>query len=139
MNGIVSTSGQYWLLNTLASKINTDGGLYVGLMSNAMTPSKSFQTPSGIVELDGDSTICSGYERQLSSTWTVVSGSMPYIKGSDVTFTVGSGVWSDVYGYFITLDTTYSGVLWSELFPPDKGGLVASGNPIILSPIYYQY
>jgi hypothetical protein len=137
MNGIISTSGQYWLLNAISTKINSNGGVYVGLMTNTVTPTRGSQTPSGLVELS--STTCAGYSRKLCSGWLPVSGSDPCLLGSGVTFTVTSGSWANVYGYFVSYNNTNSGVLWSELLPPDKAGVIASGNPIIISPRYYQY
>ena len=137
MNGLLSNSGQIWILDAIRTKINSIGGLYVGLMTNTVSPNRDDQTPTGIFELS--SVNCSGYSRQLCSTWTYVSGVSPYLIGSGVTFTIASGSWSNVYGYFISSNNTNSGVLWTELLPADKCGVVASGNPIILSPMYYQY
>jgi hypothetical protein len=137
MNGIISTSGQYWLLSAIQTKIEGNGGVYVGLATNTVVPTRSYQTPSGLTELS--STTCSGYSRKLCSNWVVVSGTDPHLFGSEVTFTVASGSWANVYSYFVSYNNTNSGVLWSELLPPDKAGVIASGNPIRLSPRYYQY
>jgi hypothetical protein len=137
MNGIISTSGQYWILDAIKTKIDSNSGLYVGLMSNTTTSNRSYQTPSGLIELSNST--CSGYSRQLCSNWTISSGTDPYLIGSGVTFTISLGSWPNVYGYFVSYNNSNSGVLWSELLPSDKAGVIASGNPIIISPIYYQY
>lgn len=137
MDALLSLSGQVWILDALRTKINSNGGLYLGLMTNTVPPGRSDQTPSGIIELS--STTCSGYSRQLCSTWNYISGVEPYLIGSGVTFTIASGSWSNVYGYFASYNNTNSGILWSELLPPESAGTIASGNPIILTPRYYQY
>ena len=137
MNGITSTSGQYWILDALSTNINSNGGVYIGLMTNTVTPNRNSQTPSGIIELS--SINCSGYSRKICSGWLPITSDDPHLLGSGVTFTIASGSWSNVYGYFVSYNNTNSGVLWSELFPPDKAGVIASGNPIIISPRYYLY
>lgn len=136
-NGIMSFSGQNWILDTMISGIASLGGVYVGLMTNNVPPERTYQTTSGIVELS--SATCSGYSRILCSGFTRVSNNGdPYIRGSGVTFTIMSGSWANVYGYFVAKDLNNT-ILWSEVLPPDKGGLIASGNPIIITPLYYQY
>lgn len=137
MNGILSISGQEWILKSISDKINTNGGVYIGLMSNYITPKTTYQTPSEIIELN--SITCSGYSRINCSGWTYVSTPTPHLVGSGLHFAIASGSWSNVYGYFVSYNNTNSGVLWSELFPPDKGGLISSGNYLILTPVYYQY
>lgn len=137
MNGILSVSGQSWVLDAMLIKIVAAGGLYVGLMTNSVPLNREDQTPSGILELSD--TTCSGYSRQLCSNWTHISGVDPYLIGSGVTFTVASGDWKDVYGYFVSSTNTNSGVLWTELIPHSYGSIIPSGNPIIISPIYRQY
>jgi len=136
-NGSLSFSGQSFILDSIAEKINGLGGLYVGLMTNNVPLLRTDQTPSGIVELS--STTCSGYARVLTNSFTAVYDSdAPYIKGSSVTFTIASGSWNNVYGYFVSKDLNNT-ILWSEVLPSDKCGLIPSGNPIIITPLYYQY
>ena len=139
MNGILSVSGQEWILKSISDKINSNGGVYVGLMSNYIVPDKTYQTPSGCGIEELNSLTCSGYHRINCSGWTYVSTPSPHLEGSGLPFTIISGVWNNVYGYFISNNNASSGVLWSELFPHDKGGVIASGNNLILKPMYYQY
>jgi hypothetical protein len=139
MNGILSVSGQEWILRAISDKINTNGGVYVGLMSNYVTPDRTYQTPSGTGIEELDSAVCSGYARILCSGWTYVSSPTPHLRGSGLPFNISSGSWQNVYGYFVSYNNANSGVLWSELLPPDKGGVISSGNNLLLTPIYYQY
>ncbi|MCK9428869.1 MAG: hypothetical protein M0R17_02510 [Candidatus Omnitrophica bacterium] len=137
MNPILSTSGQCWILDAIKTKIDTISGVYVGLMTNYLPSERSYQTPFYINELSYITN--SGYSRQVSNTWSVISGSNPYLLGSTVTFTISSGSWSNVYGYFVSSTNLNYSVLWSELFPYDKGSVVASGNNILITPKFYQY
>lgn len=139
MNGILSVSGQEFILRAISTKIDSIGGVYVGLMSNYITPERTYQTPSGAGISELSSTTCSGYARIRCSGWTYVASPTPHLRGSGLHFTIASGSWSDVYGYFVSNNNANSGVLWSELLPPDKGGLISSGNYLILTPRYYQY
>lgn len=136
MNSIISYSGQHFILDSIVNSINNNSGLYVGLMTNKVPSERSYQTNNGITELS--SVNCSGYSRALCSGFIKYGTTNPYIQGSGVYFTIASGSWSNVYGYFVTKDTGNS-VLWSELFPPDKAGVIPSGEPIIITPIYRQY
>ena len=139
MNGMLSQSGQYWILNAISTKINSNGGVYIGLMSNTNVPNSTDQTPSGAGIIELNSTTCAGYSRVKCSGWNTITSPVAHLQGPEAVFTISSGSWENVYGYFVSFNNANSGVLWSELFPPDKGGLVASGNPIIVTPIYYQY
>jgi hypothetical protein len=139
-SGILVASGQVWVLDAIQTKVAA--GLYVGLMSNTSQPSETSQLPyaSGLTEITdslGGPVACSGYERKLSSSWTVVSGLSPYLIGSSVTF-VPSGAWPDVYGYFVSTTLTGYNALWIETFPPDQGGTMPSGVSIVITPRYYQ-
>lgn len=136
MNGIILTSGQYFILNSINDKITSFGGLYVGLMTNQVSPERTYQTPSGIIELS--SVTCSGYSRQLCASWTVGANPDPYIIGSGVTFTIMSGSWNNINGYFISESQTGNDCIWCENFPIDRN-VVSSGNPILIYPRYYQY
>lgn len=136
MNNTISYSGIHFILDSMVTSINLNSGLYVGLMKNKVPSYRSYQTPTDIVELSPVD--CSGYSRVKCSGFIKYGTTDPYIQGSGVYFTIASGSWSDVYGYFVTKDTGNS-VLWSELFPPDKAGVIPSGEPIIITPIYRQY
>jgi hypothetical protein len=137
MAGILLVSGQVWALNQMRTKILSLGGLYVGLMTNAIVPAETAQVCSGITELIDPS--CSGYYRHLSIDWIVNSGVDPCISGDPVTFTT-SGDWENVNGYFVS-DSNTTGVanaLWTETFPIEKQGLWLSGEQMIITPIYEQ-
>lgn len=137
MAGILLVSGQVWALDRMRTKILSLGGLYIGLMTNAIVPTETAQICSGITELIDPP--CSGYYRHLSSTWTVNSGVDPNISGTPVTFTT-SGDWESVNGYFVSASNTtgVANVLWAETFPIEKQGLWLSGEQMIITPIYEQ-
>jgi hypothetical protein len=139
MNGTLSVSGQEFILKAISDKINSNGGVYVGLMTNYITPLNTYQTPSGAGIKELDSNTCAGYHRILCENWTYVATPTPHLTGSGLPFVIEEGSWNDVYGYFVSYNNASSGVLWSELLPPDKGGVITSGNYLILTPRYYQY
>lgn len=138
MAGILLVSGQAWVIDQMKAGIDTLGGLYVGLMTNPLTPNEEEQVGSGIVEFN-DSSVGSGYNRELCQTWVVVSGVDPYLSGETVTFLV-SGVWEDVRGYFVATGATsgVGDVLWAEPLPVEKQGDKVNGSKIYITPLYEQ-
>jgi len=141
-NGILVCSGQNWIIDSIKTKIDTDGGLYVGLMSNIVQTTVEAQLPysSGIIEITDSSDgpeICSGYSRQLCVNWIKTGGVDPYLIGDTVTFEV-SGTWLNVYGYFVSKTLTGNDVLWTETFPSDVEEIKYNGDQILITPKYQQ-
>lgn len=138
-SGVLINDGQQWIIDRIANYVNgttdinpaePDGtGLYVGLMTNYNTPTPySAQLPTNIVEVSGGL-----YARQLSTNWTIVSGTDPYMQGDQVTFNV-SGTWENVYGYFVSETSGGNDALWTELFPAIYGGDKLEGDTILITP-----
>ena len=137
MAGILIASGQSWIIDVMNSGITSLGGLYVGLMTNATTPSEGSQIGDGIDELD-PTPAGSGYSRQLSAApWGTTQGIDPTLSGSVVTFVV-SGTWADANGYFVSLSESDPNALWAEVFSVDKQGDKFHGDRIQIVPIYEQ-
>lgn len=137
MAGILLASGQNWVIDAMATAISGLGGLYVGLMTNATTPSEGSQIGAGITELS-PAPAGSGYTRLLSaSPWSTTGGIDPTISGTLVQFTV-SGTWASVNGYFVSLDSSGNNALWAEVFSVDKQGTKYNGDRVYITPIYEQ-
>lgn len=136
MAGVLLQSGQVWVVDQMKAKIDSLGGLYVGLMTNSVTPNETNQIGNGINELD-PTPGGGGYSRQFVSTWTVNSGVDPTLSGSAATFEV-EGVWENTNGYFVSITANGSDALWAEVFPVEKQGDKHSGDRIIIIPIYEQ-
>jgi hypothetical protein len=136
MAGILLQSGQAWVGTLINRQIISNGGLYIGLMTNTSIPSETGQLPTQIVELS-PAPACSGYTRQLCTPFTYYSGIDPYLQGTETTFLV-TGDWNSVYGYFVSLDNTGNSALWAELFPVGKRGDKHDGDEIKVTPIYEQ-
>ena len=142
-NGILVASGQNWIIDGIKTKIDSIGGLYVGLLSNSAQTSEIAQLPyaSGITEINDSANgpvICSGYSRLLSTNWIKTGGVNPYLTGDTVTFTVASGTWSNVYGYFVSETISGNDALWTEVFPLNIGGIKYINELIFITPKYEQ-
>lgn len=142
MSGILLNSGQYFVINSILTKINEISGLYVGLVSNTSNTTNISQLPysGGLVEItnsiDGE-VLCSGYSRQISSSWTLYSGINPYLLGNSVTFNA-SGTWNNVYGYFVSETATGYNALFMETFPCGISSVIESGQSVVITPKYTQ-
>lgn len=142
-SGILIASGQNWIIDAILTKINDISGLYVGLMSNSTQTDETANLPyaSGVTEITDSelgAVVCSGYSRQLCSGWIKTAGTNPYLTGDTVTFSVASGSWANVYGYFVSETITGYDALWTQLFPVIYGGTNYSGDTILVTPKYEQ-
>lgn len=128
-SGVVVASGQNFIIDRVNSYLNSSG-VYVGLMTNSTTPLETYQIGNGLTEVSG-----SGYERQSCSSWTKYNdgGVDPYIQGDTVTFSP-SGLWQNGNGYFVSLTSTGSDVLWAQVFPATHQKDYNTGDSILVTP-----
>ena len=109
MSGILLTSGQVDILNVYFLNTAVRSTLYLGLMTNTTNPTVGQQLGTGITEVSG-----TGYNRislTRNTDWSILSDT---ITAAQKTFTVGSGGWSAVNGYFVALSSGGTDAVMAE-------------------------
>jgi len=131
MAGIFLDNGQVQALQIWLNGSTSDV-MYLGLMTEGQLNSDNVTTTalqigSGITEITG-----TGYTRQeIAQTWTIAT---PTATGTQESFTVGAGGWSDVRGYFICQTLNGNDAVWCESFPEGNQGDKAATAILTVTP-----
>ena len=133
MSGILLTSGQVDILNVYFLNTAVRTTLYLGLMTNTTNPTVGQQLGSGITEVSG-----TGYNRitlTRNTDWSILSDT---ITAAQKTFTVGSGGWSAVNGYFVALSSGGADAVMAEAFEAQRQGDKLEGDIVKVTVNYQQ-
>lgn len=137
MSGIITDDGSNHFVSILF-KATSVQDYYLGLMIEGSLISDNITTTalqigSGITEISG-----TGYTRQALSRGTDWTISGRTATCSQKTFTVGSGGWSDVKGYFITETLNGSDAIVCESLPSAQQGDRSENDVVKITPSYAQ-
>ena len=132
MSGIFVDNGHTYLLNGWLGG-STLASMYIGLMTDGSYTSDNLTTTdlqlgAEITEVTG-----TGYTRQELSknTWTVADSQGSY---SEITFTVGSGGWNAVKGYFLSESLNGNDCIYCQSFDAGIQGDRSESDTVKITP-----
>jgi hypothetical protein len=131
--GVLLNSGKNDIVGVYFKSTAVHSNLYLGLMNETSSPALTAQIGSGITEVTG-----TGYARipiVRGTDWTIVNN---LATAAAKTFTIGSGGWTAVNGYFIAISSDGADAIIAEAFAPQRQGDKLEGDTVEVIAEYEQ-